>query len=94
MANDKNGKEVIISSITINKLDKGCTVEVTRKIPDAKSDYGDGYKYERKSYTADDDLLDQVVDYVDPIVDGEVETGDDTDDKPRLVDGKAFLKTA
>lgn len=90
------GKEgIIISSITIEKLDNGCTVRVTRKIPEEKKDkgeccYGDGYRYETKNYVADDNLLEQVVGYVDPIVEGEVETGDD--DKPRRVNADTFLK--
>lgn len=77
-----------VSSISIEKLEKGCVVRVETKTPDKKG--YDGFTRNSKSYTADDDLMDEVMKYI-----GE-ESGetaeDDEEEMVKKVNPETFLK--
>lgn len=81
-------KKEHISSITINKLDKGCTVNVEKKIPE--KDAYEGYKRENKTYTADDELMQQVLAYVTADIEAEDEE-DKKEGEVKLIDSNKFL---
>ena len=77
-----------VSSINIDKLDNGCVVRIECKYPD-KNGY-EGYSRKTKSYTADDDLLDQILKYVDAELDEEVEESLEKEGV-RKINPKSFL---
>lgn len=76
-----------VSSISIEKLEKGCVVRVETKTPD-KNGY-DGFTRNSKSYTADDDLMEEVMKYIGE-ESGEAE--DDGEEKVKKVNPETFLK--
>lgn len=81
-----------ISSISIEKLEKGCVVRVETKTED-KNGY-DGFTRQSKSYTAEDDLMDEVMKYCSGEDSESEEDMEDKSESVRKVNPKTFLKSS